>query len=254
MTGRGSQRVQATVHSVRILERLVEAGRPMGVTELADAVDLSKGVVHTHLNTLVDLGYVRKEEQSYLPSFGLVGLGDGARRQLPQFDRVRRRVDNLARVTGEVATLFVEEDGVGVCVYVAPSSDAWTPEYTSGSRIPLHVTAPGKAILSTFDGARVDEIVDDRGLDRMTDKTVTERADLAAQLGSIRENGVVFCRGEQSADTIGVAAPITPLERAPAAAVGICGPGERLRGRQLEEDIAGQVISTARTIRTDLRG
>lgn len=252
MAGHGSKQVQATVNSFRILERLVDAEGSMGVTELAEAVGLSKGVVHTHLNTLVELGYVRKHEQAYLPSLGLLKLGEDTRSRLPTFERARHHIDNLARVTGEVSTLFVEEDGVGVCVYMALGTDQWTPDYTCGSRMPLHVNAPGKAILASLDADRVDEIIAGQGLNRLTTETVTIPETLDAELRSIEESGVAFSRGEQFSGVVGVATTIGLNERGPAAAIGVCGPDTRLTGRYLEEDITGQVISTAKSVQVDL--
>lgn len=252
MTRNSSQGVQATVNSFRILEQLVRAEESLGVTEIADAVGLSKGVVYTHLKTLIDLGYARKQEQRYLSSFRIIKIAEDIRHNIPRFTQVRHNVENLAQVTGEVSTLFVEEDGVGVCVYTAMGSEPWLPDYTCGSRIPLHVNAPGKAILSSFDRNRVDSIIEEHGLSRLTDDTLTIPETLNSELSTIRESGVSFCRGEQFSDVVGVATAVDLGERAPAAAIGVCGPSKRLSGRYLEEDITGQVISTAKTIQIDL--
>lgn len=165
---------------------------------------------------------------------------------------MRQRVDNLARVTDEVSTLFVEEEGVGICVYIALGGNSWTPDYTAGSRMPLHVNAPGKAILASLDRTRIDEIVDDHGLTELTNETVTDRETLDIDLKKTRETGISFSRGEQFPDVVGASAPINLGECAPAAAVGVCGLGDRLTGRRFKEDIAGQVISTARSIQADM--
>lgn len=252
MAGDDTKRVQATVNSFRILEQLLAADRPMGVTELSDAVGLSKGVVHTHLGTLSELGYVKKHERRYAPSLGLLKLGEDARNRLSVFTEARHHVENLARATGEVSTLFVEEGGLGVCVYTAMGTEAWMPDYTCGSRIPLHVNAPGKAILASFDRDRVDEIIEEHGLIRMTNETVTIPETLYSELMNIRENGVSFCRGEQFSDVVGVATTIGVKERGSEAAIGVCGPSSKLSGRYLDEDITGQVISTAKSIQIDL--
>jgi DNA-binding IclR family transcriptional regulator len=252
MARNSSQGVQATVNSFRILEQLVAAEGSMGVTEISDAVGLSKGVVYTHLQTLIDLSYVRKREQRYLPSFGILKLTEDVRRQVPEFTTVRYHVENLARVTGEVSALFVEEDGLGVCVCSSMGSEPWVPDYTCGSRMPLHVNAPGKAILSSFDRDHVDAIIEEHGLSRLTDETLTIPETLESELSTIRESGVSFCREEQFSDVVGVATTVDLGERAPAAAIGVCGPSDRLSGRRLEEDITGQVISTAKSIRIDL--
>lgn len=252
MARESTQSVQATVNSFQILEQLAAAEGPAGVTEIADAVGLSKGVVYTHLNTLIDLGYVKKHEQKYLASFGALELAADIRRRIPKFRTIRHNVENLARVTGEVATLFVEEDGLGVCVYAAMGSEPWMPDYANGSRTPLHVNAPGKAILASLDRARVDEIIEEHGLTRLTKETVTIPETLENELETIRESGVSFCREEQYTDVIEAGTSISLGPRAPAAAIGVCGPSERLSGRYLEEDITGQVISTAKSIEIDL--
>ena len=252
MSGDETKRVQATVNSFRILERLLDAERPVGVTELSDAVGLSKGVVHTHLGTLSELGCVKKRDRRYLPAFGLLELGEGVRNRLPMFAEVRHHVENLARVTGEFSTLFVEEGGFGVCVYTALGNGPWTPDYTCGNRMPLHVNAPGKAILASLDQERVNGVIEEHGLTRMTTETVTIPETLDAELRSIRDNGVSFCRGEQLSDVVGVATAIGLDERGPEAAIGVCGPSSELSGRYLEEDILGQVISTAKSIQVEL--
>ncbi|MUW14562.1 helix-turn-helix domain-containing protein [Halorubrum sp. CBA1125] len=252
MSQTGPKTVAATVNSFQILETLIAADGPMGVTELADVVGLSKGVVYNHLGTLSELGYVRKEDQKYRPSLRLLSLGSRVRTGYEIFDAVRPHLENLTRTTGEVATLFVEEDGQGVCVYQTAGSESWSPEYVSGDALPLHVTAPGKAILATLSDERVTEIVSRHGLESVTDQTVSDTDALFSTLQRIREDDVAFAREEHFAGIVGVGTAVGLGERAPAAAIGICGPLDRLHGRYLKEDVTGQVISTAKSIGVDL--
>jgi DNA-binding IclR family transcriptional regulator len=224
----------------------------MGVTELADAVGLSKGVVYNHLGTLSELGYVRKEERKYCPSLRLLSLGERVRESHRVYRVARSHVDNLAKTTGEAATLFVEEDGVGVCAYAATGEGARSLDYVCGDALPLHVTAPGKAILATFDDDRIDEIVAEHGLPAVTEHTITDRETLEKELRSIQENAIAFSREEQAEGVVGVGTAFGLDERAPVAAIGVCGPLDRLSGRYLQEDITGQVISTAKSIQVEL--
>lgn len=68
----------------------------------------------------------------------------------------RPYIDNLATTTDEVATLFIEEDGLGICTHMAAGTNTWSPDYLCGDAIPLHVTAPGKAILAALSADRID--------------------------------------------------------------------------------------------------
>ncbi len=252
MSSQSPKIVKATVNSFTILETLVEANRPMGVTELSDAVGLSKGVTYNHLGTLSELGYVRKENRKYCPSLHLLSLGEHTRSNHEAYRVARSYVDNLATTTGEVVTLFVEEDGLGICTYMA-GTDNWSPDYVCGDAFPLHTTAPGKAILATLDTERVDEIVARHGLSSVTDHTISDRQSLETELRSIRDKGIAFSKEEQFEGVIGVGISFGLDQRAPAAAIGICGPLNQLSGRYLQEDITGQLISTAKSIQVELR-
>lgn len=164
----------------------------------------------------------------------------------------RSHVDNLARTTGETTTLYVEEDGRGICVYMALGTDSWSPDYVRGEPLPLHVTAPGKALLAAFDAERVDDIVQRHGLPQATEKTISDRSALESELRNIRESGFAFSREEQFEGIVEVGSAFGLKTRAPAAAISVCGPLDRLTGRYLKEDIIGQVISTAKSIQVDL--
>lgn len=117
---------------------------------------------------------------------------------------------------------------------------------------PLHVNAPGKAIVASLDSRRVADLLDERELVAPTAETLTDPDSLAVELENVRESAIAFCRGEQFEGVVGVAAPIGLDERGPAAAIGLCGPRERLAGRYLEEDITGQVISAAKSVQANL--
>ncbi|EFW94035.1 transcriptional regulator [Haladaptatus paucihalophilus DX253] len=252
MSSQSPKIVEATTHSFEILETLVEADRPMGVTELSNAVGLSKGVTYNHLGTLSELGYVRKENRKYCPSLRLLSPGEQTRSNHEAYRVARSHVDNLATTTGEVVTLLVEEDGLGICTYMA-GTDIWSPDYVCGDAFPLHVSAPGKAILAALETDRIDEIVARHGLPSVTDHTISDRQSLETELRSIRDKGIAFSREEQFEGVVGIGISFGLDERAPAAAIGICGPRGQLSGRYLQEDITGQVISTAKSIQVELR-
>ncbi len=62
--GNAGRTVQTVETSYAILDRLDEVGKA-GVTELAEAMDISKSAVHRHLATLANRGRVRKIDGNY---------------------------------------------------------------------------------------------------------------------------------------------------------------------------------------------
>ena len=85
----------------------------------------------------------------------------------------------------------------------------------------------------------------------VTAESGTETPDLdaiRADIQRVRDSGSVFSRGERDPDVVTVSSPIETMDAAPPAALAIVGPAERLQGRYLEEDLVGQLISTAEAI------
>ncbi|MFC6823682.1 IclR family transcriptional regulator [Halopelagius fulvigenes] len=244
--------IEATETSLTILEALVDQDGPTGVTALAERVGSSKSVVHNHLSTLEASGYVLKDGTQYRPSLRTLNLGVRTREQLPVFRIAKPLLDNLAAATGETATLFVREEEGGVPVYVVEPSDESISNLREGERLPLPENAPGRAILSTLSDERIDEILDDAELVARTDSTLTDPEELRERVRQIRDSGISFCREEQAEGVVSAAAPIETRNDRSNAALGVYGPADRLQGRYLEEDLTGQILSTAKSVRVTL--
>lgn len=252
MTDEPQYAVEATQTSVAILEALVEATGPVGVTELSDTVGVSKSVAHNHLSTLRAAEYVVKRGGKYEPSLRPLALGERTREGLSFYQAAKQQLDNLAAATGETATLLVLEETAGVPVSIAEPEDGWSVPFRAGERLPLHVNAPGKALLASLPSDRVDAILSETDLVAPTSATIVDPDELSAELRRVRDDGIAFCRGEQYEGVVGVAAPLPEVGGDRVAALGVCGPVERLNGRYLREDITGQVLSTTKSIQVNL--
>ena len=252
MTDEPDYTVDATETSLAILERLVDVTDPLGVTALADHADVSKSVAHNHLATLQANGYVRKQGDRYAPTLHSLDLGVRTRNRIDIYRAAKKQLHNLAAATGETTTLSILEGTAGVPVSIAGTDDGWTPPFNEGASLPLHVNAPGNAILASLPPERVESILDATELVGHTDATITDSDALVEKLNSVRDDGIAFCRGEHYQGIVGVAAPLPSISGSRTAALGVCGPVERLNGRYLEEDITGQVLSTAKSIQVEL--
>jgi DNA-binding IclR family transcriptional regulator len=252
MVDSSKYRVEATETSVTILETLVERGAPAGVTSLANRVESSKSVVHNHLSTLEAAGYVVKEGTRYRPSLRTLNLGVRTREGLPVFRIAKPLLENLAAATGETTTLFVREEDWGVPVYVVEPTDEGISNLREGERLPLPVNAPGRAILSSLSDERVDGIIDNTELVAHTDSTITDSEELRERIRQVQDSGISFCREEQTEGVVSAAAPIETRSKHSTAALGVYGPAERLQGRYLEEDLTGQILSAAKSVRVEL--
>jgi len=239
--------VQATATSLRIVEELYERDGG-GVTELADALDVSKSAVHNHLSTLCALGYVTNVDGSYELTHRFLRIGFGTRERNPVYQAARGEVRMLARNTNAVANLVVPEGPNAVYLHRIGARDHPVPV---GGSVRLHAAAAGKAILAHRSADAVDEYVARHGLDRKTARTVTDPATLRSELRSIRDRNIAFDRGELDEDWQCVASPVV-VDGDPVGAVSVSGLSDEMQGKRLEEDTAGLVSSAAKTIELEL--
>lgn len=244
--------VTATKTSFELLELLAVDG-PFGVTALASQTDVSKGTVHNHLTTLRALGYVKKVDEMYEVTFRTLAMGKRTRERTKLYHVAKPHLSNLAKIAGEFTGLYIEEEGRGTRIHHAANSDQWSPPTVDGEQTPLHATAAGKAILSSMPDTRVEAIIERHGLERLTEETITNKEMLFQQLRKVREDGVAFSRAEQFEDINAVAAPIQEDEIAQYGAISVAGPKAVLKGRHLEEDVTGQVLSTAKRIEIEIQ-
>ncbi len=246
-----SATVKATRTSFRILHALAASGGS-GVTDLARRLDLSKGAVHKHLATLSELGYVASEGDTYHLSLRFLDIGSKARMRWEIFDVGTPSVKQLARITRRTAGLVVPEDDRAVSILVETESGRPPAELAEGRSTPFHATAGGKAILAFLDSERRADVLADADLASFTPQTVTDRATLEAELERVRERRYAFENEEFIEGWKSVAGVVSGPDGSSVGAVCVGGPAEELSGKTLEEDLAGQVVSTARSIQNDL--
>jgi len=58
-----------------------------------------------------------------------------------------------------------------------------------GKNAPIHTTASGKVLLSSFSYRKVEEIIAEKGLERLTENTITTPEKLFGELALIRKRG-----------------------------------------------------------------
>jgi len=239
--------VGATNKTLRILEELRRRDGA-GITELADAMDMSKGTVHNHLSTLREHEYVVKNDSTYRLGLRFLERGEYARQQTKLLKVAQSEIDELAEETGEIANLMVEEHGRGTYIYISKGQQAVNLDTHVGTRQYLHTSALGKSILSKMDDDQFEQVIERHGLPAETPNTVTSEEQLQKELDEIRERGVAF-DGEERAEGIRcVAAPITDNENNLLGSVSVSGPSTRLKGDRFRQEIPEKIQHFATVI------
>lgn len=243
--------VNAVETTLRIAQALQEHER-IGVTDLANEVDLPRSTVFNHLKTLEENEYVVNEGGSYRLGCRFLKLGAKARSHHDVHGVARQEVNRLAKETGEISALLIEEHGLGVFLHRAEGEQAVHIDSYTGQRIYLHGAALGKATLASLSRERVEEIVDKRGLPALTENTTTDREALFDELDRIDADGIAYDDQERLNGLRSVATPITDDTGTTLGAVSVAGPTSRIQDDRFRETLPAKLSDVANVIELDL--
>lgn len=253
MTPKTSQNDAATIGatetSFAIVERLRDEPEGIDITTLASALDVSKSTVYNHLQTLRQLGYVRKDGDLYVLGLQFLTLGDQARRRYSLYDYAKQETDELVESVGERAQVMVEENGRGIYIYQAKADQGIQTDSHIGTVVNLHATAVGKAYLAHLPEQERDELLSEIALREETPQTSTDQEALLADLKEVRDRGYAFNDEEKTVGMRAVGAPISSDEDGSViGAISVSGPTTRLDGDWYREEIPEMVTQAAKVI------
>lgn len=224
----------------------------MGVSEIADKLELARPTVHGLLQTLQAHGFVEQPRGSdkYQPSVALLQLGFSYLDVNELRARSLAHADHLAHQAGAAVRVGVmHADGVVVVHHVfRPDSTLQILEV--GAHMPAYASALGKAILAFEDKDTVDDVLA-ADITPLTSRTLS-RADLRKQLTEARESGVAFERDEAILGESSIASAIFDHTGEPLGAIGVVGETDRIGEQPAPRPIVSAVMEAARGISREL--
>ncbi|MBC5781414.1 IclR family transcriptional regulator [Ramlibacter sp. USB13] len=217
----GEHGVLAVERAARIL-RAFHAGEPyLGLAALSERAQLHKTTALRIARTLAGAGFlVQGADGSWRLGPAAGWLGAQYQQTFDVNDAVTPLLRELARETGESASLFVREGDVRTCLLRVESASEERPAVHPGTSFPLAKGAPGRVILA-FSGQP------------------------GALYEEIRRRGYHLAIRERAAEAASVAAPVFGTNWQLLGAVSVSGPASRLSEARLRS-CAGAVVTTAR--------
>ncbi|WP_394743195.1 IclR family transcriptional regulator [Natronococcus roseus] len=247
-----SRRLKSVDQSFTIVEYLRGAGAAT-LSEVSEDLELPVSTSHIHLTTLVENGYVVKDDGKYRCSFRFLQTGGEMRDRMTLYQAAKPEVDDLRELSGEHANVTVEENGYSVQLYKSESPESIDDNAALGHHLYLHSTATGKAILSTLSEEEVDAIIEKRGLPEQTSNTITERAALFEELETIRDQGYSVNRGEHFPGVCAIGTAITSKPDDVIGAISISGPLSRMEPERIENELAPELLKKQNIVELKVR-
>ena len=228
--------VQSLDRALRILA-IVAEGSGLSLSEISAQSGLAASTAYRMLTTLQNHGMVEFDTSDQLWSIGVETYRMGAaflrRRKL--VDRARIVMQELMERTGETANLGVAEDDCVVFVSQVETHQAIRAFFRPGTRSPFHASGIGKAVLAHLEPERVGAILRKAGLQRYTDKTLSDISALAHDLATIKHRGWSVDDEERHPGMRCVAAAIFNEYGEPIGGVSVSGPTVRVTPERLAE-------------------
>jgi DNA-binding IclR family transcriptional regulator len=246
--------VRSVDRAAALLLALGDSHGEAGVTELARRLGLHKSTASRLLATLEKRGLVEQDEETGKYRLGLVviRLAERAERTLDLRAIAMPELDRLARATRETTGLGVLDGDQMLTVAQADGPNLVAMGDWTGRCAPLHSVAAGKVLLASLPEREVLRLVR-RGLDRFTDRTITELEPLLEELARVRRRGYATAFGEYDTSLNAVAAPVHDARGSVIAAVDVWGPAFRVTPRRVPE-LVQQVREAAAAVSVRLGG
>lgn len=224
----GKRVVQSVSRAASLMKAMAAKGRPMGLSDLAGAIGISKPATYHLLRTLELEGFVAKGPDAlYQLDWGLYELGSAVIRSVSLTQVARGHLDRLADQTGEAVLLSILDDRSVLYLDRGQSADSFVMVANVGRRSPLHTNASGKVLLAYQPQSVVADVLA-APLEAKTPATVCNPQELAEQLAKVRVDGYATCWQEQEIGLCSVACPIFDYTGRVCAAIAIAGPAERI--------------------------
>ncbi|HWM36829.1 MAG TPA: IclR family transcriptional regulator [Streptomyces sp.] len=221
--------MQNVVNALRALEE-VAARQPVGVADLARALELPKSSVQRTLVTLHTAGWIRAAGGSptrWLVTTKALHVGRHATGELGLRDVALPVMEELRRRTDETIHLAVREGSKVVLVERLETSQPVRIILPLGQNLSMHASANGKAVLAA-DPPEVAERYIAEGLRGFTGTTITDPDRLRAELEETRSRGYATNSGEWRSDVSAVASAVVGESGLPFASISINVPTSRM--------------------------
>jgi DNA-binding IclR family transcriptional regulator len=243
------------LRALRVMEILGSTRKSLPVAAVAKSLGADRSTAYRMLMTLVDAGYVDRDDsgKNYRLSFKLLSLGkyllDG------EDEKSRKIMECLKQISAETletAHYCVLDQLETILVLRSKGTQLVAVDFRIGDRSPLHCTSIGKALLA-FQDVRLVEQVIEHGLTRMADRTITDPRQFRAELQRVRAQGYAYDELEFANDMRCVAVPVFEEGGIVRGGISISGPSSRFTLKRLEE-LRKHLTEKARLLSHELGG
>ena len=243
--------VQSLAKGFKVLQAFTAQEAELTMAEVARKCGVDNATAFRFLNTLVDLGYVDKVDNTrrFRLSLKVLDLGFHAIAHSDLRTLARPILRSLVGEVNEAASVAVL-DGSDV-MYAERVQAGLTQlgvDVRIGSRVPAYSSAVGQAILAWLPREAQLRVLRGQPLIRRTATTLTDMDALLQRLDTVRTRGYAVSDQENVSGVVVLAAPVFDIDGLPIAALSVAAPVWQITLQQFEAGTAAAVLQASTTL------
>jgi len=147
----GTSGVASVERAISILVALSECGRPMSLSEVSQVTGLYKSTILRLCASLERSALIqRTSDGRFKLGFGLIGMGEAAKRVQDLRSQIYSLLESLVAQTGESASYYVVHGGKRLCLCRVDSPKSVRDHIREGDVLPLDQGAAGRILHGSF--------------------------------------------------------------------------------------------------------
>ena len=216
---RDSEYLSTLERGLSVLRAFNQSRPEMQLSEVAAATGLNPAVARRCLNTLVQLGYVAQHGRRFLLRPEVLVFGSAFLASMNMEEVAAPHLQAVRDETGDSSSMAVLS-GHDI-LYIAHVSTNRRIRLGAGvgTRFPAYATSLGKVLLAWQDDEALERYLGSVELARLTEHTVTSKAELRRRLRQARTKGYASAQDELDYGIVSVAVPVFDKDRQVAAAI-----------------------------------
>jgi len=219
-----------------LFDALAKSANGLTLAELNTVLESPKSSLLNLLRPLVADGYLNHENGRYRLGPTIFRLAANIMSVWNFSNMIRPYLEELARRSHESVYMGVLDRVSKMITYVDSIDSPHLVRYSVpvGAVRPLYCTAAGRVLLAFADQEFQDDYLRSTKLEARTERTITTRKALRAELDKVLRTRLSVSVGEMFPESAAVSAPVFGANGKIVAAMAVGGPSERLQNRLAE--------------------
>lgn len=223
------------------------------LTEVARRAEIPPAAARRFLRTLELLGYVRSDGRDFSLTPRVLELGFSYLSALSLPEVMQPHLEALSHELHESVSAAVLSDTDIVYVARVPTRRIMTVGITIGTRFPAFATSMGRVLLASMPLAELEAVLGAADLAALTERTITDQAQLAAEVARVRAQGWALVDGELEVGLRSLAVPVRGKDGRVVAALNVSTASASYPVEHLLEHHLPRLLATAEAIEAELR-